>query len=154
MMATVLDGGKLKSPGEDSWGEPLGIRTPRLQLSWDMPSLWQKELEGSALRLQMCPEERMVNTEKCGFSTISPCQNNNNNQKANPFICRKTFCPEKGRTSPSPPADTRGEGMRPKTGPFSGICTQKSKFFTARCGVTRSLVYAQRLAHSRHSQNI
>lgn len=65
----------------------------------------------------------------------------------------KTFCPGKGRSCPSHLADPSEEEMRSKTNPFSGNRTQEPKLFTARHGATHSLVFTQRLAHSRRSQN-
>lgn len=79
-----------------------------LQLPGEGPLLWHKELEKGVLRTQRCPAEATVNTEKCGFSTFSSCQNIIIIKRRVLSFAGKTFCPEKGRTSPFPPSRPLG----------------------------------------------
>ena len=141
---------KPRSPGEDSEGAPRPPGPP-------LAAAWARAVTGigrageTRLRLQRHPQERMMEREECGFSAFSSCQNNS--KKANSFKCRENFLPWKGRSCPSHLADPSEEEMRSKTNPFSGNRTQEPKLFTARHGATHSLVFTQRLAHSRRSQN-
>lgn len=141
---------KPKSPGEDSEGRLLATGTIPCSCLGKGHHRDRKSGE-TRLRLQRHPQDRMVNREKRGFSTFSSCQNNNK-RRILPSA-GKTFCPGKGRSCPSHLADPWEEEMRSKTNPFSGICTQEPKVFTARHGATHGLVYPQRLAHSRPSHN-
>lgn len=150
MVATVLDGVNLslqvRTVRASSW--PPG---PSPAAAWERAITVDRKSGETRLRLQRHPQERMVNREKRGFSTFSSCQNNNKRRILS--SAGKTFCPGKGRSCPSCLADPWEEETRSKTNPFSGICTQEPKLFTARHGATHGLVYTQRLAYSRRSQN-
>lgn len=87
--------------------------------------------------------------EDRGFRTVSAHQNKKKYKQANSFICRKTFCPEKSRASPSHSADPWEERWKSKTNPVGGISKQNSQ--AGR--VPPAAWSTQRLAHGRHSQN-
>lgn len=72
---------KAKSSGKDSQGEPLATRPPPLPVARASAHHCGTRSPRGVLRPWMCPEQRTVNREECGFSIFSSHQNNNNNNK-------------------------------------------------------------------------
>lgn len=126
-LGAVMLNYQARTARESHW--PPDTRPPFWSLV-QVPTMWHTEPKRGVLRPWMCPEQRTVNREECGFSTFSSRQgnnnsNNNNNKKASSFICRNTSAHRKVELVYSHAADLQEEGMRPKTNPLCGSSKQK-----------------------------
>lgn len=124
-----------------------------LQLPGEGPLLWHKELEKGVLRTQRCPAEATVNTEKCGFSTFSSCQNIIIIKRRVLSFAGKLSAQRKAEPAHSHPAVPWEEGNEASDNPLPWNLHTTTQSLHSQARSHGSLGYAQPPAPSRCSRN-